>query len=46
MNEATFICENCINEDLDEDTRIVEWLKRFGCWSVIDQNGFRLWGEA
>ena len=45
-DEEVCICENCLEEDMEEDLRTIERLKRFGCWAVSDQDGCPIWGEA
>ena len=43
--EAKCICDDCINEDLNEDMLMLERLKANGCFCVL-VDGCPVWGNA
>jgi hypothetical protein len=42
---ATCTCEDCIDEDLNEDAKLIARFKRLGFWVVIE-DGLPKWGHA
>ena len=42
---ATCTCEDCIDEDLNEDAKLIAMYKRQGFW-VVMKDGLPVWGHA